>query len=521
MDSEVLRPSWVGKEAATIAVSAKLRIASYNVLLPNSSDGWWVYKYYTPLRSSSTAKSATAEPSTSSSSKMSLKVNPHSLWAARSKLLQQQIECFIQADVLCLQAWPESATGGGREEKKSEEDSEHTEPKKNALYVCHRKGRMRPVTVWNTSRIKLIGAPLHKDRCLVTSFLCLNGPPNSIIHVVNCHLTAGPDEARRVRQVHEAVTSVKKAIDKEARLQQQKASKGGKKARRAESGNTVQEVPELNHTIIVCGDFNSDGGHAIEYLLNEDTADSNANEVKGKSGKKKRKNPFNPFMDAYKGCEQPTLFAPPLIDVLCSQTHPLGMSKLCLDALTGIFKSLATDQVMQGDQQAPVMRQEAVDAYVEAINGTNSRGSEFRAAVALMQARATALKEARGGPGVEEEEETVGDTEAGGSLCLTLQDFLTIYARELREGKYWGVRHDLGTLGSGGEVEAAIEAAALEGRAFQGRFDRCMLSRSDAKCPTISATLASAMQPAPKGFLPNANHPSDHLPIGVELSWHA
>ena len=51
---------------------------SYNVLLPNSQDGWWIYKYYKDSR------------------------GPHTDWPQRQNLLRQQI-LKIEPEVLCLQ----------------------------------------------------------------------------------------------------------------------------------------------------------------------------------------------------------------------------------------------------------------------------------------------------------------------------------------------------------------------------------------------------------------------------------
>lgn len=51
---------------------------SYNVLLPNSQDGWWIYKYYRDSRGS------------------------HTDWTERQALLRQQI-LDVGPEVLCLQ----------------------------------------------------------------------------------------------------------------------------------------------------------------------------------------------------------------------------------------------------------------------------------------------------------------------------------------------------------------------------------------------------------------------------------
>lgn len=62
-----------------------ISIMSYNVLLPNSQDGWWLYKMYSQL--------VPVESTT---------------WNFRQRLLQDQI-AVADADVVCLQEAAESS----------------------------------------------------------------------------------------------------------------------------------------------------------------------------------------------------------------------------------------------------------------------------------------------------------------------------------------------------------------------------------------------------------------------------
>jgi hypothetical protein len=84
-----------------------------------------------------------------------------------------------------------------------------------------KKGRFRPATFWKTSRCELVAPAVHKDRTLLTAFRRLradDGIDGSNINssesqigawfVLNCHLQAGKQASRRVRQINEGVKSV-------------------------------------------------------------------------------------------------------------------------------------------------------------------------------------------------------------------------------------------------------------------------------------------------------------------------
>lgn len=74
-----------------------------------------------------------------------------------------------------------------------------------------KKGRFRPATFWKSSRCELAAPPVHKDRTLLTAFrLVREGNGNNEKearnwYVLNCHLQAGKQAPRRVRQINEGV----------------------------------------------------------------------------------------------------------------------------------------------------------------------------------------------------------------------------------------------------------------------------------------------------------------------------
>jgi hypothetical protein len=67
-----------------------------------------------------------------------------------------------------------------------------------------KKGRFRPATFWKSSRCRLASKPVHKDRTLLTTFFT-PGTEEKAWHVLNCHLQAGKQASRRVRQINEGV----------------------------------------------------------------------------------------------------------------------------------------------------------------------------------------------------------------------------------------------------------------------------------------------------------------------------
>jgi len=150
-----------------------LSILSYNVLLPNSVDGWWTYKMYSPPLTKETHYQST--------------------WEYRSSLIQERLKT-IQADVVCFQ---EVAPDSFLQDFAFMQDLGYDEME------IFQKGRFRPATFWKSSQCQLAAPAAHKDRCLLTAFQ-VHGDENRHFVVGNCHLQAGKQGPRRLRQIHEA-----------------------------------------------------------------------------------------------------------------------------------------------------------------------------------------------------------------------------------------------------------------------------------------------------------------------------
>eukprot|EP00977_Amphora_coffeiformis_P005331 scaffold1140_cov157-Amphora_coffeaeformis.AAC.7 len=176
------------------AATSSLSVLSYNVLLPAS---WWAYKMYNP---------PVADPSMAS-------------WDYRRDLIQERIRTVvwfshcnrqhIDPTIVCLQEVSPSTF---------EEDFGfmHDLGFDSELF---KKGRFRPATFWKRDQCELVAPAVHKDRTLLTAFRLLSNNDGTTDegsdkrmkknwYVLNCHLQAGKQAPRRVRQINEGVRAV-------------------------------------------------------------------------------------------------------------------------------------------------------------------------------------------------------------------------------------------------------------------------------------------------------------------------
>ena len=302
-------PHW---RSASLA-SASLKLISYNVLIPNSIDGWWIFKYYDSTNSAEA-----------------------SAWELRQELLKQQI-LACDPDVICLQ---ELSNNSFLQDWKFLSDHGYQG-------VIHNKGFMRPATFYKTDILQLHTPPQHKDRVLITSFTRVVRPAEpepepgdeeanleksndedfeerDIFYVINCHLSAGnANEDRRVRQVHGGLEVVRKLHEKEhssSRHNKQKKNNKSKsnKDQKVESKHRKTDTKNSNSTIVapprvvVCGDFNSCGQNEVHTLLT-------TGEIK--LGKKIKKHICEPFYDVYSSQPRSTMVVAPLIQLLTQNTN--------------------------------------------------------------------------------------------------------------------------------------------------------------------------------------------------------
>lgn len=111
--------------------------------------------------------------------------------------------------------------------------------------------------------------------------------------------------------------------------------------------------------------------------------------------------------------------------------------------------------------------------------------------------------------------------EEGASISVTMnrQDWYGIFARELGEGKWWQVVHDLEVCG------ACLRPSKIHRDTihYQGWLDYIYFDSRRLYCTFIkeAITTAEISRIYDDGdALPNEWHPSDHLPVAATLSWH-
>jgi mRNA deadenylase 3'-5' endonuclease subunit Ccr4 len=424
-------------------------LSTYNVLLPNSSDGWWIYKYY--------QRHVPRE---------------QRQWEQRSKLVQSNLidSGGGESDIVCLQELSADSF-----------ESDFAFMKKRGYEsVLHTKFRFRTATFFKKDKFELKDEK-HGDRTL-TTLLALKGSAHSIF-VVNCHLTGGPNPEKRMRQVHDATEYIRKSINK---MQPAKPA-GGKKVVGTES-DAADFIPPA---VLLCGDFNEQGETAVRKLLVEGVVPAGFEADGVAITAKAKKQELGTFKDVHSDMYEAaararpaTLICPSLDEHFleapsggaggAEQAAPtaalLAALRKAFDALTG---------------GKDVMDRADMEEWLKTINGQLGRGSEFRNSEAVLQRR----------------------REAGEAEVITFEDFSGMYVSELREGKFWGVHHDLQQA-----LDCPVEGAGV-GPSFSAIYDyiyagpglRVQCVREELSADDLSRAL--------KGDdpLPNAWQPSDHV----------
>lgn len=400
-------------------------VLSYNILLPNTGAGWWVFKFYDPSIA-----------------------DEHRAWPHRQALLRQQLAA-ARADILCLQ---ETVPGTFESDFAFLAEGGYD-------HALHRKSELRCATFWRRDRLTLAAEPRYADRVLVTTLQSVHDRARCV-HVLNGHLKAGSDPARRLRQAHEALELAAKTA-------------------RA-LGQTPGQVPA-----IFCGDFNRESaGSAVTQLLHDGEvlpATREAAYPDQELTSKPKSQPFGRFEDAYaQAFEHPpdTLLLPNRAVYFLDESGE--MRPEIVAAFRAMFQKFAAGR--------DAMDRAAVDAWITTVNRAPGRGSELDKALAIFASR--------------------------GAEQLTADDLLAIYTAEMNEGKPWGVYHDLHACG----------VAPVPGprRVFTGRFDRIHYTPATLRLQAVRALLTDEQRALvfERGeTLPNAWHPSDHLPVSAVFAW--
>lgn len=383
---------------------------------------------------------------------------------------------------------------------------------------------------------------------------------NAVQHVavVNCHLTAAPVPKERLATVEDGLKAAGK-------LCSEAAQPAGGNAPKSKKGKVTGPalVAATPVSVILCGDFNGSGGVVDTFLR---AGEVGPDDTLGLS--KKKAHAFPHFTDC--GSDSgPTMVVPnidtrmlrpaeerePFPDDMVVRVQQLESS---LKSATGRYDENGELKQKQFSLDAEVVRavnaraltpamlqrtklcfdriretpsglQESrndeisgrqVNWWLRQINKEVGRGTEFRHARELQFAKLAAS-----------EVEAIGDD---GDLLpgLTFQEFATVWRLELEEGKFWGAEHDLGKLCGSGMRQ-------LGDLSYQVRYDYIYVSSaSPGGLRLVSADPVAFFPEAVGGaqgklkslvelglasggidsfVLPNAWHPSDHLPVVADF----
>ncbi len=194
---------------------------------------------------------------------------------------------------------------------------------------------------------------------------------------------------------------------------------------------------------------------------------------------KARRQVFGPMCDvskrAYDGEHPATYIVTQLSDrFLSPEDEPTAAY---LDALDRMFDLVAGGAEALGEVE--------IDAWIQTINGEPRRGSEWRKA-----------------------REAMGD-----SQVLTRSQFRDVYLSEVLDRKYWAVQHDLACFGLAlperepGPCAVCIDRVYVNANLEPVAYREALTQEQRALVWEQGDTL------------PNAWHPSDHLPVACRLRW--
>lgn len=412
-------------------------------------------------------------------------------WEYRERLIKQRVE-LVDADVVCFQEVSP---------KSFEDDFAFMADELGYDGVeLFRKGRFRPATFWRRSTVDLVAPPVHKDRTLLTTFRHVEGKGMTSDdeglnwHVLNCHLQAGKQGGRRVRQVHEGVSAAVKLARK------------------------LKEEDPTSPLLVVCGDFN--GGPecgAVRYLEDGSIGPDFLEDGEAVTSKVKKMTVSAPLTDVAnmpdlgRGPAPNTLVVQELISLMIEEgtDDTPDLSKDVLERLERIYYRYATHS--DGVKRTKVMGRPDVEQWLTDINGQVGRGSEFRRAARIMgyvdppepeTPNDEASSDASGGQQQQQrqqqkvEKPRITLPEDG---ILSLDGFCRVYEGELREGKFWGIAWDLAVMGE----------PLPDSGVFEARYDRMYCSQR-IRPNVFLDTLSS--KPCP-----NKEEPSDHLPVAARF----
>ena len=170
-----------------------------------------------------------------------------------------------------------------------------------------------------------------------------------------------------------------------------------------------------------------------------------------------------------------------------------------IDRFTPLLQQALDEVFAKFSSNGSTLTQAEVDTFLILTNGVLGRGGTFRHTTAIFEQKKKSSEN-----GTEEAE-------------LTLQDWYSVFARELSEGKWWQVVYDLEVCGVN---VRSLHSPDSSTQFYQGWLDYIYFQRLD--CSAVQDVLTEEERQSiyTKGdALPNSWHPSDHLPVAAIFSW--
>ena len=301
----------------------EISITSYNILLPNNTEGWWIPKCYPPTTP-----------------------QQHRTWTYRKAKLIHHLTS-VSADIICLQEVAQSSWKEDFAELWNQ----------NYEGIIHKKNNLFRCATWYRSNKFALLETRHSFRTLVHIFQDEHGP----FGVINVHLSGGPHPKTRMAQLHEALSALKKICNS-------------------------HNLEASTLPVLLCGDFNCDpiDTPMHRFLTQGELHSDERNELYPniQLTKKGKKHIFSGLSSAYHqafGSSPPTLFGRPLISNFCI---PHTTQELLHARSSNTLKTLIKPETLHAIEllfnqyaQRGVMNSEACVQWIHKINGA-MRGGE-------------------------------------------------------------------------------------------------------------------------------------------------
>jgi len=318
---------YLSPQASLRSNAEQLSLLSYNILLPNSIEGWWIPKCF--------VQGTPQEART---------------WKSRKEKLENQL-LTARADIICIQ---EAAASSFNEDFSAlfQAGYEAVLHQKNNLFRC--------ATFFRTEKLTLISTR-HRFRTLVHIFQW----NDELLAIINVHLSGGPHPKIRCSQLHEALQHLKKMCNQLA--------------------IDIDTLP-----IAMMGDFNCNPTCTpVDEFLSSGFLSTEARDPMFPSmalTKKGKRHDFAGLSNLYATYfpeHPPTLYGMPLVNHFCLPHSPQQLMQYRKDGtLRQLLRQETLDKIEQLFRRYASngsMNRNAVEKWLYTING-GLRGDAWKAA---------------------------------------------------------------------------------------------------------------------------------------------